>query len=1311
MNKKKIGNKITILLIFVAVSSILLFFGYRTAKAKVFFFLSNPIDLGEVQIVPQKFQMSFPFKFSWESINIAINGVDLFFKNPKILLDPMLGYRRELLNISIDSVYAGINPEMFTDSSESNLESISHPDLWLPFRLSMKVNKAAIDVKNVGSWGLDSLIAVKSGRQKRFYIIAKDIKGTHLARNLFLNADYSWNELFSDASISISDRTSDSIAFVLNAPREKLENLSANIKADIESLPFWLNDKWPSKAPEIKRIALRSNLSYNILTNKIDFNLDLKTKIGELWQLPAFDATVTAFGSGLNIAQSEISLKGKDGESIRFKGSIDRNLDGNGELEVKGINITLGPETLPTDVKFHRITKKGNSISTDFTTGAGSNFTAKMADLDKPVIVFSADLAPKEPWAVQWTGDMVKLANPTILTGSFSFEEILLKANLKTKVPFAYYAAADELDVSLWLDPDGIHFPKGTIKRNGYESAFTGEVVWSEEYFTFKLNQQNDGKAEVYGKFSPRIDLSLQDLNTLELPFADTAMLKGYNGFVSGNWNHDFNNKKGNASVSLSTVIKDLAINAKADIGIFGDSMIVKNFEVEQEKKKIIGYLFARLPTEAEKNIEILQAGINIPNMNLVSLLAAFKDSTLLSGYANGNLEYSKKEGLAGELILSKIVPRGLDSNIMSFSDFRVKAFGQSANVFVRVFLGDGLWNGNLEAGIDKIGQKSDLPMFLTYSADNIGNVGSLRFDGFLSRDLEKIFGSIQVLGDWFLPNGIGEIKKANINISARTILGKNALDSLTAKFNTGQNIYEFGIFKIPFEFSGQIRRGVLLADSIFVHGQNNEKIAAKLQFDLNNVILKDLSFNTELFTLFLLNEHWIKIKNGIGSTRLDNDGITIFAELPSISYRMESIDYGTVIANLKGQAAYRFPFHTGQSQTNPSITGNFEIGRASYKNTIELIPDPMHLDKTFKTIGKFFESLFKEKRVSATEMQALKGRPTTLNIKIQTGREEATVSSNLAEFAFGVNLTAQGTTKNILLSGDINAIGNGKIGYNGLTMFDMSFFRLYWQDSPIKNGKIELRAYNDYPLCSTTDESCTIFIDIDGQLTRLSMQPTTNCNIEASPALIYYSMLLGCVSTADYESGGFDFSKFRNKVFGKAMSSLGNKALGTDVIGDVDLKWSISKFNDIPQEQDTNYIRVPISVSKWLSSFKKVPASVSKWVSNLEVVLGYTNDISLDPRYYESYELGLRYSLPVFDPNEINSNFIDPSLDISTNLVMRSYQSKMESGQDEARLEKNVGLVYRHKFWDPCILGIGWCKVRETSINEKESITEEFVN
>jgi len=1279
--KKKLSIFNIVLLILLAALIVFLILGYRIAKEKIIHYLSNPIDIGSAVIIPYGFEADFPFKFSWEAVKVKfMQGSDLTFKNPKISLDPKLTTRRELLNISIDSIYARITASDGATTDSAKIEHMSHPDLWLPFRVSVNVKKAAVEVRDVGNWNLDSLAAAKSGQQKMIYIRAKNIRGTHLAKNLFLNAEYRWNESFVDADISISDRTTDSLALILNAPRQHLEDLSAEIDANVANLPLWLKGKWPSDAPKIEKIALHSNASVNVLTSKVDFDLSLKTKIGKIWQLPAFDAAITALGNNSGISQSEILLKGNNGESVKFKGNVDKNLDGSGELEVNGINITLGGETLPADVKIHKITKKGNSVSANFTTGAGSDFTAKVADLNNPTIIFSADLAPKEPWAVQWCGDMLKLASPTILTGSFSLKEILLKADLKTKVPYAYHTTVDEFEVSLWLNKSGIHFPKGTIKRKGYESEFTGEVMWDEEYFTFKLDQLSGGEAEVYGTFSPKIDLTLKNISTVELPFADTAMLKGYNGFVTGNWSHDFEVDNGKASVSLSTVIRDFAVNAKADVEILGDSLIAKNIEIEHNKKKIEGYLFALLPSETRKDMEVKKANVNIADMDLVSLLAMFNDSTLSSGYANGNLEYDEDAGLQGDIIFTQIALTGLDSDIARFPNLYLEASGDSVKISNRVFLGyDSLWDGSLKAVLSRSKEKSDLPVYVSYAASNVDNKGELIFDGFISKDFKNIFGNASVRGDWFLPSGMGEIKNTNLNITAKTSLGKGILDSLTAVFSTEQNIYKVGILEVPFALSGRIRRGTLFVDSAFVYGQNDEKITATVQFDLKKANIKDLSFNTEQFTLSLLNEHLIQIKNGTGKTVLDSAGITIFAELPAIFYRMENVNYGMAEATLKGRAVYRLPFQTSKSQTNPSITGNFEMSKAVYKKHFELIPDPLQIDKTLKNLNKFIISLVREKKVSSNERNALTGRPTTLDVKIQTGSQTAIVNTSVAEFAFVVDVSVTGTTRNILLSGDVNAIGGGKVGHKDLTMFDLSSLRLYWRALPIKQGEIDLSFSNDYLFCGE-EERCKISINVTGPLAKLNMEPTASCDIEASPALIYYSMLLGCISR-DYESGvNFDPDRTLGKIFGKTMSSAINRVVGGNMIGDIDLKWRI--LNEEKQEEDTNYVRIPVDLSRWVKS--------------LEFVLGYTytNEGSTNPRYDKSYEIGFRYKLPVFDSTDTNRNLIDPSLGLETNLVARSYILSNESTDDETRLEKNVGLIYSHKFWDPCILGIGRCKM-----------------
>jgi hypothetical protein len=265
--------------------------------------------------------------------------------------------------------------------------------------------------------------------------------------------------------------------------------------------------------------------------------------------------------------------------------------------------------------------------------------------------------------------------------------------------------------------------------------------------------------------------------------------------------------------------------------------------------------------------------------------------------------------------------------------------------------------------------------------------------------------------------------------------------------------------------------------------------------------------------------------------------------------------------------------------------------------------------------------------------------------------------------------------------------------------MFDMSSFRLYWRDSPIKQGMIELSIFNDYPFCSMDKDDCRVFVDIAGPLSKLNVQPSTNCNIEASPALIYYSMLLGCISENYEEGSNFDRDRITGKIFGKAMSSTINSIVGGDVVGNIDFKWRI--LNDAQQEQDTNYARIPIKLSKWVKN---------RWVENLELILGYTNsESSLNPRYRDSYEVGLSYELPVFDSTDINRNLIDPSLKINTNLVARRYETQIGNNSDETRLEKNIGLGYKHKFWDPCILGIGRCKVAEApNIPKRDSSTSQ---
>ncbi|GHV10720.1 hypothetical protein AGMMS49938_00230 [Fibrobacterales bacterium] len=1282
-------------LIIILAATLLL--GYTTARNKIIYFLSHPIILKNALIIPENFVAISPLKYEWNSIKIVIDGSTVFINKPKISIDPFLGFRRELLNVSLDSVNANIalHSENTTQTKDTTDQTghLTHPNIWLPVRVYIVINKSTVSIANPEplTWSLDTLKLVKSARAKRIYTSAQNIRGTYLANSLNINADYHWSSMFSDASLKIASDNKDSLQINLNAKRERLEDISAEISASVKSAPFWLAEKYPSDAPTLENIIINSNVAFNIINQKMDFNINLKSKIGELWQLPKFDADIFALGNNSGISQSEITLLGDNNEKIKFSGSVDKNLDGNGSLEVSGINIVLGGETLPTDVKFHQIVKKGNSASAIFTTGAGSNFNANIADLSEPLITFTADIAPSEPWAIQWCEGNLKLARPTLINGSFSFKDVLLKATVRTKVPYAYYAAADDFEVDLWLNGEGIRFPRGTIKRGGYTSDFTGEVMWDKEYLSFKLNQRADpknpaiekGDAETYITFNPKMNLKLHNINTQMLPFANYKMLNGYNGIINGNWIFDIEHFVGNASVEVATAIQNQKINVKSDVYINGDSLAIKNFELDQNDKKLNGHL-----TMLTNKFQLLDASIDIPNIDLASISVLFGNSMLKSGFADGKLGYGIEEGLKGNIVFSKLALSDLDTTILNFPNLKFNAKDGLAKLTGHIFAGNGLWDGDLILGLERVSRKQEHKFFMSYSASNADNVGTFKFDGISSDDFKNLHGKAQLFGDWFLPNGVGEIKNANTQIFVQFPIGKNILDELTANFTSNGTIFEKGFLQLPVDFYGRIQKGILLVDSAFVLGENNEKINAKMTMKLASAELRNLTFNTDQFTILLQKEHLVQIKNASGYTESDSAGISIFAKLPNILYKLENSDYGNAEVILRGEAEYKIPFQTETTQANASITGYFDIDKAEYKKEIDLIPDPLHLDKTLKTLNKFITSALKEKG-STSDAYALAGRPTTLNIKVNTsGMHPATVYSNIANFPFAVNLSVLGTTRNMLLSGDINTVANGKIGYQGLTMFDLSHLRFYWQDSPWKQGKIELAASNNYPFCtaetsgnSSNDELCTVNVNLDGTFSRLNMQPTTNCNIEASPALIYYSMMLGCIS-ADYESNtSFSKNKFTGMMLGKLMTSGANRVIGGNVVGDIEFNM-LDFFDEEKPERDTNYVRVPISLARWVPS--------------LEAVFGYTKDESIDPRYNYSIEAGLRYSLPVFDSSDISRNLIDPSFDVSTNLVSRHYSNALENGQEESRLEKNIGLLYSHKFWDPCILGIGRCKVAE---------------
>jgi hypothetical protein len=273
-----------------------------------------------------------------------------------------------------------------------------------------------------------------------------------------------------------------------------------------------------------------------------------------------------------------------------------------------------------------------------FSTGAGSQFTASIPNIQDPNISFEADIVPHEPWATAWCGKNLRLAPHSKIQGNFYGGK--LNATLRNRVEYAYFAQADSFFVRLWLDANGIRFPEGSIHSRGYTHTFDGEVIWNEEFaephFAFKLRADSNGFASVYGTLDPVIDLELAGVNTKVLPWADTNMTRGAQGIVSATLHYDVEHDNADLEAVASTSLSDLALKASLSLSLRGDELRLKEFEAEQGENRLQASFVANLKNERR----LTEAHLSVPRLNLPQVLSALRDSTLAGGLAQGEFHY-----------------------------------------------------------------------------------------------------------------------------------------------------------------------------------------------------------------------------------------------------------------------------------------------------------------------------------------------------------------------------------------------------------------------------------------------------------------------------------------------------------------------------------------------------------------------------------------------------------------------------------------------------------------------------------------------
>jgi hypothetical protein len=670
--------------------------------------------------------------------------------------------------------------------------------------------------------------------------------------------------------------------------------------------------------------------------------------------------------------------------------------------------------------------------------------------------------------------------------------------------------------------------------------------------------------------------------------------------------------------------------------------------------------------------IQVLHAWTSAEDFNLPILLEPLGDTTLASGSFNGEISFKEETGLQGNIDFKNLKFNNIPPELLKIQQMNVSARKNKIELVTDFEILNGTWTGNTNIVVDDIFEPTR-KVKLTYLSPNSGYIKS---EGILNDDLDFL-GTINLGGMWLIPETRAEIEKTDLKIDVQATL-REGLKGIKAQLWSDSTVLKYSTLpnNFPIRIRGELKDGMLEMNEISTQNEFGDLLIATLLYDLQQMRLEAIDISTEKYTLEM-DSHIITLRNVTSHLEDSEDQMSIVTNIPTIQYKFNDETFGT--ANLIGKSDITLNIpHTQERQIkNKSVSGNFIIDKLVYRKDLDIEITPSSLDKLLSMLNNAIANLRNKEK---TEAKISVSSPIDLSFHISDSQKDSVeIISPFASFPLTLDITVLGTTNRPLLRGDVTNADNGFIGVKDIYEFDLNTFNISWNDVPWQHGVIDVSSSQELPYCTETEdkdkETCPINLDIQGTITNPQPIPSSNCGTESTAADTYRNIFLGCVAT---ESGvSADWNKLAGKAIGKFISSTANKTLGGDYIGDIDMK--VMLFDNSGNDKDSSYVKVPISLDRW--------------VKNLSLIFGYTQDQSQSPTYDQALQFGASYTLPVFQDKEYShKNHFSPSLSLNGQIVRKQYQ--FSTGEDnDSRIEKNIGVNYTYKFWNPCILGIGHCE------------------
>ena len=1251
-------------------------------------FLSSPHKFGSLEITPTGHTQDGYLTHHWDSIEITKDGNTVILRNADI--DITLFQENRNIKLKTEEMQASITTagppkekEVQEDSSPPALPD--YAKFYLP--VSADVGKLSVTVDSSKHWEAKD-ISLKSEGSTKARFSADSIQGDYLKHpaNVAVAVDFGSDQIQMKGKVVAGG---DSVQVDANTSKNNLTAVTTNVTLDVKKVEEWLPVKIPEGAPTIGHLNVQTKASLNPKTGSPDYDITVKTRIGEFWPLMPLNANIHVKGNQKRF-HTDIVLNNDEGGTIRLTADMDMKLNGTASGKVEKMSAEFGPQMMPLDMTIHSVEKTGNKIKAKVETRQGSVVEANI-DLDSDVpVTYIGDMSPLEPWALDWSKGQLVLKERFKVFGTV-FDG---KTRIFVKIPnveYAYQMKADSLQTVLLIDKHGIDFSNGIIYTPKETFDFTGDVVWDEPapHTSWNVTQRHGGHARAYISIidSTAIDVTADQVEISTIPFAELKFNEKLNGKVSGTFKQNFDTNVGSAELRLDGNFDPYNIQGYIQARQNGDTIFIDKAEAIQNQNKVQGEAIFILPNDSNPDfkptmslpIQVVHAWAASEKFNIPLLLEPINDSTFTSGFINGDIAYEEKVGLQGNIEFTDIEFSKIPPHVFNIKKLNLFAEGSKAELNAYLGIGGGGWTGTSQVIIDDI-FSDKRHVSLSHNTDNGGNLWS---EGFL--DTSLVFtGSVNMNGSWFIPGSLSEIKKTDLHIDLTANL-KEGINGLTADIQTDSTLYQPPkmSYQFPLRARGHLENGILNITEASTQNDSAETVSGTLQFDLNKMQLQAIDLQSEKYTI-RTSLHTLVFENVTSHMEDNSSELVISANIPSIRYSFNHETFGEAEALGQGNFKFIVPHSIDGLIKNNSIEGEVTIDKAVYKKDLEIEVTPNSMDKILAVLNNAITRLRKSE--NAAEAKISSASPISLSVHIMdTQKDTIAVYTPFAEFPFTFDIWVLGNTNRPLLRGDVTNSNAGFIGVKDVYNFDLNYFRISWSDVPWQKGVFDVSSSQELPYCTETEdnqkETCPINLDIQGTITNPQATPNSNCGRESSAAAIYYNIFLGCI--ADDTDENTDWNKLAGKAIGKFLTTTANRTLGGEYIGDIDMKVMLFNSNT-SNDRDSSYFKVPVSLDRW--------------VKNLSLIFGYTQDQSENPTYDQALQFGVNYTLPVFREKEYShKNHINPTLSLNGLLISKQYLANTGTEvNDENRIEKNVGVNYTYRFWNPCLLGIGHCETIE---------------